>query len=72
MAKGKHKNISNRNQFDLAISEPSSPTTASPGYPNTPLKQDSDLNSHFMKMIEDFKKDINNPIKKYRRTQINK
>ena len=60
MARGKHKNISNRNQFYLATSEPSSPTTASPGYPNTPLKQDSDLNSHFIKMIEDFKKDINN------------
>jgi glutamyl-tRNA reductase len=64
MAKGKHKNISNRNQFDLAISEPSSPTTASPGYPNTPLKQYSYLNSHFIKMIEDFKKDINNSLNK--------
>jgi hypothetical protein len=59
MARGKHKNISNRNQFDLATSELSSPTTLTPEYPNTHLKQDSDLNSHFMKMIEDFKKDIN-------------
>jgi hypothetical protein len=57
MARGKHKNISNRNLFDLATSEPSSPTTA-----NTPLKQDSDLKSHFMKMTEDFK-DINNSLK---------
>ena len=43
MARGKGKNISNRNQGYLA-SETSSPTTASPGYHNTPEKQDSDLN----------------------------
>ena len=63
MARGKGKNISNRNQGYLASSEPSSPTTASPGYPNTPEKQDSDLKSHLMMMIEDFKKDINNSLK---------
>jgi hypothetical protein len=63
MAKGKDKNISNRNQGYLASSEPSSPTTLSPGYPNTPEKQDSDLKSHLMKMIEDFNKDINNCLK---------
>jgi hypothetical protein len=40
MAKGKGKNISNRNQGYLASSEPSSSTTTSPGYPNTPEKQD--------------------------------
>ena len=44
----------------MASSEPSSPTIASPGYPNTPEKQDSDLKSHLMMMIKDFKKDINN------------
>jgi hypothetical protein len=37
MEKGKHKNFTNRNQ---GSSKPSSPTTASPGYPNTPEKQD--------------------------------
>jgi len=63
MARSKLRNISNRNQFDLATSEPSSPTTASPGYPNTPIKQDSNLHSHFMKMIKDFKKDTNNSFK---------
>lgn len=63
IARGKHKNISNRNQFDMPISEPSPPTTVIPGYPNTPFKQDSDLNYHFMKMIESFKKDINNSLK---------
>ena len=57
---GKHKNISNRNQGYLASSEPSSPTTLSPGYPNTPEKQESDLKSLLMMMMEDYKKDINN------------
>ena len=60
MVRSKHKNISSRNQGYLASSEPSSPTTVSPGYPSTPEKQDSDLKSHLMMMMEDFKKDINN------------
>ena len=58
MVRGKGKNISNRNQDYLASSEPSSPTTANPGYPNTPEKQDYDLKSHLMMMVEDFKKGI--------------
>jgi hypothetical protein len=61
--RGKDKNISNRNQGYLASSEPSSPTTVSLGYANTPEKQDFDLKSYLMMMIEDFKKDINNSIK---------
>jgi hypothetical protein len=63
MVGGKYKNISNRNQGYLASSEPKSPTIASPGYPNTSEKQDSDLKSLLMMMIEDFKKDINNSLK---------
>jgi hypothetical protein len=35
MARGKCKNLSNRNQGYLASKEPSSHTTASPGCPNT-------------------------------------
>ena len=35
----------------------------SPGFPNTSEKQDSDLKSHHMMMIEDFKTDINNSLK---------
>ena len=54
MVKGKSKNISNRNLDYLASSEPSTPTTASPGYPNTEEKQDSDLKSYFMMLLEDF------------------
>jgi translation initiation factor 2B subunit (eIF-2B alpha/beta/delta family) len=38
------------------------------GYPNTSEKQDTDLKSHLMIMIEDFNEDINNSLKKYRRT----
>ena len=61
--RGKHKNISNRNQDYLASSEPSSATTVNPGYPNTPEKQDYDLKSHLMMTIEKFKKDINISLK---------
>jgi hypothetical protein len=64
MVKGKHKNLTNRNQGYMASSKPSSPTTASPRYLNTPEKQDLDLISHRMMLIEDFKKDISNSLKK--------
>jgi hypothetical protein len=43
MAKGKHKNLTNRNQDYRASSEHRSPTIASPGNSNTPEKQDWDL-----------------------------
>jgi hypothetical protein len=58
VSRGNGRNISNRNQGYLASLEPSFPTTASPGYPNTPEKEDSDLKSHLLRMIEDFKKEI--------------
>jgi hypothetical protein len=70
MVKGKLKNLHNRNQGNMALSEPSSSTIASPGYSNTPVKQGSDLKSHLMMMIQDFKKDINTHLKKYGRTQV--
>ena len=70
MMRGKGKNISNRNQGYLESSEPSSPTTVSPGYPNTPGKQDFDLKSHLMIMIEDFKKVINNSIKEIQKNTV--
>jgi hypothetical protein len=63
MASGKHKKISNRNQGYLAPSKHSYPTIANPGYPKILEKHDSDLKSHLMMMIEDFKKYINKPIK---------
>ena len=43
MAKGKCRNITNRNQGIMVASEPNSPLAACPGYTNTPEKQDMDL-----------------------------
>jgi hypothetical protein len=63
MAGGKHKNRSNRNQVYLASSEPNSPTIASPGYTITSEKQDMDLKSLLVMIIEDIKKNINNSLK---------
>jgi hypothetical protein len=63
MAKGKHKNLTNRNQDHSLSSERSTPTSASLGYPTTPKKQDSDLKSYLMMLVEDFKKGINNSLK---------
>ena len=67
MARGKCKN---RMQFGTIRTQ--FPTIASLRYPNTPEKQDNDLKSHLMKMIEAFKEDINNSLKEIKRTQINK
>ena len=72
MAEGEYKNISNRSQCCLVPLEPNSPTTASPGYPNTPEKQDSDLKSYLMKMIEVIKEDINNSLKEIQEPQVNR
>jgi hypothetical protein len=58
MAGGKCKNRSNRNQGYLALSEPNSTTVASPGYIIAKEKQDMDLKSLLMMMMEDFKKEI--------------
>ena len=35
----------------------------SPGYPNILEKQDSDLKSYLMLLVEDFEKNINNSLK---------
>jgi hypothetical protein len=72
MVKGKCKNLTNRNQHHLASLEPSTPNTVNPGYPNTPEKQDSDLKSYLMMLVEDFKKGINNSHNTYRRTLLNR
>ena len=63
MARGKHRKSNNINQDYLGSSEPKSPTKANTGYLNTPEKQDLDLKSHFIMMMEDFKKVINNSLK---------
>jgi hypothetical protein len=53
----------------LASLESSSPTTASPGYPNILEKLDADLKSHLIIMIEDIKKDVTTPLNKYRKNR---
>ena len=63
MAKGKHNNPTNGNQGHMGTPESSSPTTASPRYPNILEKQELDLKSYLMMLIEGFKKDLNNPLK---------
>ena len=70
MAKGKCKNCTNRNQDHLASSEPSIPSTASHGYPNTQEKQDSDLKSYLIMVVEDFKKGINNSLKEIQENSV--
>jgi hypothetical protein len=54
----------------LASSEPTTPTTASPGYPNTLEKQDSDLKSYLMMLVEDLKQDISNSLKEIQANTI--
>ena len=63
MVRVKHKTKISRSQYTWASSEPSSPITASPGYPNTPEKHDANLKFHLMKIIKTFKEDINNSLK---------
>ena len=70
MAKSKLRNITNRNQGEMASSKCNPPTTTSPGYPNTSEKQNLVLNSQLMMMIEDFKKDINNSLKEIQENTI--
>ena len=54
----------------LASSEPRIPTTASPEYHNTPEKQDSNLKSHLMMPIENFKMGINNSLKEIQENTV--
>jgi hypothetical protein len=54
MAKRKRNNLTNKNQDHSASSEHSTPTTAIPGYHKTPEKQDLDLKSYLMMLVENF------------------
>ena len=47
----------------MAASEPNSPTIASPGYPNTPEKQELDLKALVRMLLEEHMKDINKSLK---------
>jgi hypothetical protein len=63
MAKGKHRNLTTRNQDHSPSSEHSTPTSLSPGNPNTHKKLDPDLKAYLMVMVEDMKKDFNDSLK---------
>jgi hypothetical protein len=62
MAKGKDKNLTNRNQDHSPSSEPSTATSASPENPNTHEKLDPDVKAYLMMMVEDIKKDFNSSL----------
>jgi chromosome segregation ATPase len=70
MAKGKQKNLNNRNQNYLESLEPGTPSTRSPEYPNTQEKQDSDLKSYLMMLVEHLKIDINNSLKEIQKNTV--
>ena len=70
MAKGCCKNLTNRNQDHSPSSEPSTPTSPSPGHPNTPENLDLDLKTYLMMMVEDIKKDFNKSLKEIQRTLL--
>ena len=55
----------------MESSEPSSPNTANSGYPNTPEKQDSDLKSYLMMLVENIKKGFNNSLKEIQENTAN-
>ena len=63
MAKGRCKNLTNKNQDHSPSSKPSTPTSASPGHPNPPENLDPDLKAYLMMMVEDIKKVFNNSLK---------
>jgi septal ring factor EnvC (AmiA/AmiB activator) len=63
MAKGKRKNLTNRNQDHSPSSEQNTPTPPSPGHLNISEKLDPDLKAYLMMMVEDIKKDFNNSLK---------
>jgi hypothetical protein len=64
MAKGKRKNLTNRNQGHSSSSERSTPTSTSPGHPKTLEKLDPELKACLMMMVENIKKDFITHLKK--------
>jgi hypothetical protein len=62
MVKGKLNNLNNRKRDHSPSSEPNTPSSPSPGHPNTLEKQDPDLKAYLMMMVEDIKKDFNNTL----------
>ena len=63
MANSRCKNLTNRSQDHSPLSECSTPTSPSPGHPNTHKKLDLDLKAYLLMMVEEIKKDFNNSLK---------
>jgi hypothetical protein len=58
MAKGRHKNLTNKKEDHSTSSEPSTPTSASLGHSNTPENLDPYLKAYIMMMVKDIKKGL--------------
>jgi hypothetical protein len=71
MVKGRHKNLTNKNQDHSPSSEPSTPTSASPRHPNTHENLDLDLKAYLMIIVEDIKKVFNNSFKEIQENTAN-
>jgi len=63
MARGMHRNPSNRNQDCMSSSETNSPTKGNTEYPNTPENQYLVSKSYLTMILEDFKKDVKNSLR---------
>ena len=63
MVRGKGKNLSNRNQGQLASSELSSPPQQALDTPKHWKNKTLILKSHLMMLMDDINKDINNALK---------
>ena len=70
MAKGKCRNLTNRNQGNMAPSKPNSPTSASLGYPNTQEKRDLDEKVLVMMLLGEHMKGINKSLKEIQEIKI--
>jgi hypothetical protein len=60
MGKSQCKNTI-KSQGNMVIPEPSYPTEARSGYPNTVISREYDLKSSISKLIEAFEKEVNIP-----------
>ena len=70
MAKGKRKNLTNRNQDHSPSSERSTFTPPSPGHSNRTKKLDPNLKAYLMMMVEDIKKDFYNLLKEIQENTV--
>jgi hypothetical protein len=63
MAKGQLMNTNNNIQGNIVPPKPRYPTTTSNGYTNTTKAQEDNLKTNVLKMIEDFKEEMNESLK---------